>query len=92
MRLGLFRQQSGGPFEFTDGLGIFSERQQAGTQEQAGGSLIRLKSKRLAKSRDSLGVIPAQQSNDSKIVIDERVSDTLPQGKRKSAFSRNKIA
>jgi len=37
-------------------------------------------------------VIPAQQSNDPKIVIDERVSDTLPQGKRKSAFSRNKIA
>jgi len=35
--LWLFRQQGDGALEFAHGLGIFSERQEAGTEEQAEG-------------------------------------------------------
>ncbi len=90
--LGLFRQQSGGALEFTDSLGIFSESQQAHTEEQAGGTIIRLKSKRLTKARDSFRVIAAQQSDDAEVVIDERMFDPLLEHAGEGVFSGIKIA
>src|SRR5882762_2100416 len=91
MGLGLFRQQNGGALEFIDSLGIFFESQQAHTEEQAGGSIVGLKSKRLMKSRNSFSVIAAQQSDDPEVVIDERMFDPLTEYIREGVFSRIKI-
>ncbi len=92
MGLGLFWQQRDGALEFTGSLGIFFESQQAHTEQQAGGSIIRLKSKRFTKSRDGFSVIAVQQSDDPQVVIDERMFDPLPERIREGVLSRIKIA
>src|SRR5712664_4558837 len=80
MGLRLFRHQGDGAFEFLHGLGIFSERQEAGTEEQARRAEIRLKSKGLSKTRDRFGVLAAELGDDAEVVVDERMLDSLPQG------------
>src|SRR6266850_312519 len=90
--LWLFRQQGDGALEFAHGLGILSERQEAGTEEQAGRAVIRLKSEGLTKSRDRFGVLAAQLRDDAEVVIDERMLDFLPQGVGEDLLSGIQIA
>ena len=92
MGLRLFRHQGDGAFEFLHGLGIFSERQEAGTEEQAGRAVIRLKSEGLTKSRDRFGVLAAQLRDDAEVVIDEWMLDSLPQGVGEDLLSGIQIA
>src|SRR6266850_1522511 len=64
--LRLFRQQGDGALEFAHGRGIFSERQEAGTEEQAGRAVIRLKSE---------GLIPCRRASEKTCSAESRSPD-----------------
>src|SRR5712691_13180668 len=92
MGLRLLGHQSDGTLELAHSLGIFSERQQTGTEQQPRRAIVRLKGKRFTKSRNSFRVLAALLRDDAEVVIDERMLDSVLESSGEDFFGSDKIA